>query len=174
MSERRKEDLSVYFNPNENGNPSIRQGNADALLLIACHRGDYNKVKETVEEYGADINAGRPRALFYALNSCSPVNQDGEKIIRYLVNKGAEVDFRHGPVSLPDVCKPYFVFFVANNDYASDDIVYFVASKSSKEALSNVPRTRFDDKSALAIIKEKRPSVYKMLVENGLVESNKR
>ena len=168
-------DIEAYFRPNEQVDPEVAQAHSDAKLLIACHRGNFKKVQEAVETYNADVDAGTTRALFYALNSCSDINRQGEKIIKYLINRGAEVNFRHGPVHLEEEYKPYFIFFVANNDYVSDDIVYFVADKSSYEALTDAPQTRFDGKRAIDIIREKRPNVYDRLMQRAkVIESNKR
>jgi len=174
MSREKGSGLGGYFNPDKQTDPQKRLDDANALLLIACHAGDFEKVVEVVEKYNPDLNTGNPRALFWALNACNGEGCNGEKIIKYLIDNGAEVDFRHGPLSWEDNQKPYFVCFVADNDYASDEVVHFVVSKSSKEALSDRNRGRFEPLNAFDIIKEKRPMLYKKLVNEGLVDSLRR
>ena len=54
----------------------------------------------------------------------------------------------------------------------TDDKIFGV--KFVANALTNVPKTRFDNKSALEIIQVKRPAVYKKLLHKGVVKNKKR
>ena len=163
---------------NVNGE-KLSKEDVDILFVQACHSGDLAKVVRAVEEFGANINAtdklGYARALMYALRACSTPGDDAELIIKYLVNKGAEVDFKHGDKGSNMDSRPYFIYFAICNDAnVSDELVYFLVKKGDPKTLTYVPTTKIGSQhgSALDKMKTIRPNLYKKLVSEKIV-SNK-
>lgn len=157
----------------------LTQDDVNLLLVQACHDGNLNNVVRAVEEFGANVNAtdklGYARAMLYALRSCGNPGDTGELIVKYLVNKGAEVDFKHGDKRSNMDSRPYFIYFAANNPlHVSDDLVYFLVKNSNPNNLTYVPTTKVGSQygSALEEIQRHRPKLYKKLVEEKIV-SNK-
>lgn len=154
----------------------LTQDDVNLLLVQACHDGDLNKVVRAVEEFGANVNAtdklGYARALVYALRSCGRPGDTGELIVKYLVNKGAEVDFKHGDKKSNMESRPYFIYWAANNpQHVSDDLVYFLIKNSNPKTLSYVPTTKVGSQygSALDEIKSSRSSLYKKLIDEKII-----
>lgn len=158
----------------------LTQEDVNILFVQACHDGDLIKVVRTVEEMGANLNAtdklGYARALVYALRSCGEPGDNGELIVKYLVNRGAEVDFKHGDKGSNMDSRPYFIYYAANNTFhISDDLVYFLIKKGHPETLTYTPLTKVGGsmyKSALDEIKSNRPNLYKRLISEKII-SNK-
>jgi hypothetical protein len=151
------------------------------MLIVACKRLDLNAVIKCTEEYGANLNAmdaaNYARVLVYALRACEGKDSKGETIVKYLVNRGAEVNFKHGDKGVYNESRPYFIYWAAENtNFVSDDLVEFLVKKGGAAALDYVPTTKRQDFiSAKDMIKNRRPELYKKLVKNKIVsEGNKR
>ena len=159
----------------------VYKEDADLMLVQGCHDGDLSKVVRAVELYEADVNAmdaaGYARALIYALRCCNGNDDVGETIVKYLINNGAEVNFKHGDKYSHEESRPYFVYWVAENRFASDDLVYFVITHSDKENLYYKPTSkayRHMYEGTIDVIKKSRPKLYKKLLDKKVITPNKR
>lgn len=157
----------------------LSQDDVNILLVQACHDANLNNVVKAVEEWGANVNAtdalGYARAIMYALRSCGNPGDTGELIVKYLVNKGAEVDFKHGDKGSKMDSRPYFIYYAANNPlHVSDDLVYFLIKNSNPRNLTYVPTTKVGSQHASIAdeIKRYRPNLYKKLLQERII-SNK-
>jgi hypothetical protein len=153
----------------------VSQQEVDLMLIVACKRLDLNAVIKCTEEYGANLNAmdaaNYARVLVYALRACEGKDSKGETIVKYLVNHGAEVNFKHGDKGSYNESRPYFIYWAADNtNFVSDDLVEFLIKKGGASTLSYVPTTKRQNfKSAKEIIKTRRPEIYKKLLKNKVV-----
>lgn len=160
----------------------LSQDDVNQLFIQACYDGDLAKVVTAVQEFKANINCmdslNYARALVYALRSCEGKDSEGEQVVKYLVNQGAEINFKHGAKGEYMDSRPYFIYHAAQNTLnVSDDLVYFLIQKGAKDYLNYVPTTSKGEHyvSALDKIKFHRPNLYKKLVkEKIVVETNKR
>ena len=156
----------------------VSQQEVDLMLIVACKRADLNTVIKCVEEYGANVNAmdaaNYARVLIYALRACdNGKGSKGETIVKYLVNRGAEINFKHGDKGSLTESRPYFIYWAAENtNFISDDLVEFLVRKGGAAALDYVPNSKTQNyKSAGEIIKTRRPELYKNLVKNKVITS---
>ena len=153
----------------------VSQQEVDLMLISACKSLDLDKVVKCVEEYRANLNAmdaaNYARVLIYALRACEGKDSKGETIVKYLVNRGAEVNFKHGDKGVYNESRPYFIYWAAENtNFVSDDLVEFLVKKGGAATLDYVPTTKRQNfKSAKEIIKTRRPELYKKLVKNKVV-----
>ena len=154
---------------------NVSQQEVDLMLIRACKSLDLNTVIKCVEEYKANLNAmdaaNYARVLVYALRACEGKDSKGETIVKYLVNHGAEVNFKHGDKGSYNESRPYFIYWAADNtNFVSDDLVEFLIKKGGAATLSYVPTTKRQNfKSAKEIIKTRRPELYKKLLKNKVV-----
>lgn len=154
----------------------LSQDEVNLLLVQACNQGNLNNVVKAVEEWGANVNAtdklGYARALIYALRSCGNPGDTGELIVKYLVNKGAEVDFKHGDKGSNMESRPYYIYYAANNPlHISDDLVYFLIKNSNPKNLTYVPTTKIGSQhgSIVEEIKKYRPKLYEKLLQEKII-----
>ena len=156
----------------------MSQNEINMELVRACHDNDLSNVVNYVG-YGADVNAtdslGYCRAIMYALDNCSKDDNTAELIIKYLVQNGADINFRHGDKNTLMTSRPYFIQYVASNPNCSDELVYILIKKGGTANLEYVP-TNGEKKyiSALDEIKAHRPLLYKKLLKEKLIETKKR
>ena len=154
---------------------NVSQQEVDLMLIRAIKSLDLNTVIKCVEEYKANLNAmdaaNYARVLVYALRACEGKDSKGETIVKYLVNHGAEVNFKHGDKGSYNESRPYFIYWAADNtNFVSDDLVEFLIKKGGASTLSYVPTTKRQNfKSAKEIIKTRRPELYKKLLKNKVV-----
>ena len=159
----------------------MKQDEIDIEFIRACTRGDLASVVKWVDGYGANVNSmdalNYARALIYALRGCDGARSEGELVIRYLVNHGAEINFKHGDKQTYNDSRPYFIYWVAacNSSQVSDDLVEFLIKKGASEVLEYVPTTKSQNySSAKDIIKQRRPKLYEKLVKQKVVKDSSR
>ena len=160
----------------------LSQDDVNQLFIQACYDGNLARVVTAVQEFKANINctdgANYARALVYALRACEGKGSEGEQVVKYLVNQGAEINFKHGLKGEYKDSRPYFIYYAAENTYGvSDDLVYFLIKNGAKDYLNYVPTTEKGSHiiSALDKIKFGRPDLYKKLVKEKIVDdTNKR
>jgi hypothetical protein len=150
----------------------------DKNFLQACYQADLKNVVMYAEMYNANLNCYDPlhyaRALIYALRGCSGVDSEGELIVKYLVNKGAEINFKHGDKWKNKDSQPYFIYHaVTSNANVSDDLVYFLLKKGALENIDYVPTTEVGKiyGSAREEIRKSRPNLYNRLIKEKLISS---
>ena len=119
---------------------NVSQEEINLDFVVACNHGNLVKVVQYVEEYGADLNsydkANYARALVYALRSCNGKGSEGEVLVKYLVNRGAEVNFKHGDKGSYNDSRPYFIYWAAENpNLVSDELVEFLIHKGAANVL---------------------------------------
>ena len=159
----------------------LSQEDVNSLLIQACHDGNLIKVVKCVEAYDANVNCtdslGYAKALVYALRSCMGKDSEGELIVKYLVNRGAEINFKHGDKGSNMDSRAYFIYHAANDTmHVSDDLVYFLVKKGAVSTLDYVPITKRANAniSALEEIRHNRPSLYDRLLKERLISSKNR
>lgn len=149
-------------------------------FVLACNMGDLAKVVKYVDGYGADVESmdksHYAKALVYALRSCDGEGSEGELIVKYLVNHGATVNFKHGDKQTHYDSRPYFIYWAADNpNQVSDDLVEFLIEKGAKRVLDYKPTTKSNNlKSASEIIKCSRPKLYAKLVKKNIIKDSRR
>ena len=109
----------------------LSQRDVDDMLIEACKTSNIAKIVRCVEDYGANVNssdqAGYSKVLIYALKACHKKDKDAETIIKYLVHRGANINFKHGTKGSNMESRPYFIYYAAaNNVDVSDNLVYFL------------------------------------------------
>lgn len=151
------------------------QEDIDIMLIVACKNLDLKTVVRCVEEYKANLNAmdaaNYARVLMYALRSCEGKDSTGEVIVKYLVNHGAEINFKHGDKGVYNDSKPYFIYWACENpNHVSDELVEFLIKKGGVTTLEYTPTTKSSNYiSAKEMIKNRRPELYKKLVNNKTI-----
>ena len=98
-------------------------------------------------------------------------------LVKYLVNRGAEVNFKHGDKGSYNDSRPYFIYWAAENpNLVSDELVEFLIHKGAANVLDYKPTTKVSNfKSASEVIKSCRPKLYEKLVKDKVIKDiNKR
>lgn len=151
----------------------LSQREININFVKACNNCDLKNVVNYIG-HGADVNstdpAGYSRALMYALYQCSTDDNTGELIVKYLVESGAEINFKHGDKGSLMTSRPYFIYHAVTNFNCSDDLVYFLIKKGGTANLEYVPTTGEQKyNSALTEIIKSRPELYKKLLKEKIV-----
>ena len=87
----------------------------------------------------------------YALNQCSKHDDTADSIIKYLVQSGAEINFKHGDKRSLMTSRPYFIYHAVTNFNCSDDLVYFLIRKGGTANLDYVPHKAREKKVNAAL-----------------------
>jgi len=156
----------------------MSQEEIDLAYVRACAHGDLAQVVKYVDGYGAYMDAmdkaNYARALVYALRSCNGEGSNGELIVKYLVNHGAVVNFKHGDKQTYNDSRPYFIYWAAENvEHVSDNLVEFLVKKGAWRVLDYKPTTKsYNYPSASELIKSRRPKLYAKLVKQNVIKDN--
>ena len=164
----------------------LTQREIDTLYIQACHASDVKRIQYAVEVLKANVNAkdksGYAPAIVYLLAHGTETNaSDIELAARYLITKGANIDFKYGDKNKVGNSKPYLLYYVAKDTNLSDNFVHYMIKKiestkkpgEMQEYLEYTPSTKYIEpiSSIKKVIEAKRPKLFQKLVKEGLINN---
>jgi len=166
----------------------LSQKEVNTLYVEACNRLDLAKIAYALNVLNADVNAKDPLGYLPAIAYVGRKTGVGEEerrhidaIMRTLIAKGADIDFKYGDKHVANKSKPYFLHLIASNSTFSDDLVFKMVDMLNqkyknkdflREYLDFKPQTKSHEpiSSISTIIQKQRPELYTKLQNQGLVK----